>query len=592
MEDNRNLILAIVLSMLILFGYNMYAGTYETPPDDGSGGQISADGSGTGENGGTDDRPNLTPPPAGDTPNVPAAFESPSSLGAARDRETVISESPRVAIKTPRLDGSIRLEGGRLDDLTLLDYRQTQKKDSPNVVLLSPAGTKAPYFAEYGWVGTGIDPAQLPGRKTPWQASGDVLAPGTPVTLTWDNGQGLVFSQIYEIDENYLVTVTQQVKNNTGAAVSINPYGLINRTGTPEVSGFFILHEGPLGIIDGSLEEIDYDELKEDGTIGGSSTGGWIGITDKYWLMALIPDQTAEVQAQFQHSTSNRQDKYQANFVSSAPAVAPGSEFSMTTRLFAGAKENNLIDAYKEEFGITLFDRAIDWGWFWFLTQPIFWLLDYFYHLIGNFGVAILLLTVLIKAMFFTLANKSYVSMSAMRKLQPKMTALRERHKDDPVKQREAMMKLYQEEKVNPVSGCLPILIQIPVFFALYKVLFVSIEMRHAPFFGWVKDLSAPDPLLITNLFGLIPWDPPSIIAIGVWPLLMGITMWGQQKLNPAPPDPVQAKIFMFLPILFTFLLASFPVGLVIYWTWNNMLTIAQQWVIMKRHGAFDEAKK
>ena len=366
---------------------------------------------------------------------------------------------------------------------------------------------------------------------------------------------------------------------------------MINRTGTPEVSGFFILHEGLIGVSDEGLKEVDYDEddLRENPSLDFNAQGGWIGITDKYWLTALIPDQTARVKSQFRYKNSGGKDRYLVNHeITDAGPLAPGAKIEVTSRFFAGAKVSNMIDEYEEQYGIRQFDRAIDWGWFYWLTRPIFSVLHYFNGLIGNFGVAILLLTVLIKLAFFTLANKSYVAMSAMRKLQPKITAMRETHKDDPVKQREEMMKLYKEEKVNPVSGCLPILIQIPVFFALYKVLFVSIEMRHAPFFGWIQDLSAPDPLLVTTLFGLIPWDPPSFLAIGIWPLIMGITMWGQQKLNPAPPDPVQAKIFMFLPIIFTFMLASFPVGLVIYWTWNNLLTISQQWVIMKRHGAFD----
>jgi YidC/Oxa1 family membrane protein insertase len=398
----------------------------------------------------------------------------------------------------------------------------------------------------------------------------------------------LVFARTFSIDENYMLQVDQSVTNNADRDVNVQPYGLIKRTGTPEISGFFILHEGPIGVFADGLEEIDYEDLRDDGDVNFQSTGGWAGITDKYWLVAMVPDNEAATETYMVHRKRNGIDNYQASMRSTGGTIAPGQTLTNASHLFAGAKINSMIDAYGESMDIRLFDRAIDWGWLYYLTKPIFYALSFLQDYVGNFGVAILLLTVLIKLLFFQLANKSYVSMSAMRKLQPKMVALRERYADDKQRQQQEMMKMYQEEKVNPVSGCLPMLIQIPVFFALYKVLFVSIEMRQAPFFGWVQDLSAPDPLLITNLFGLIPFDPPGFLAIGVWPLLMGITMYAQQKLNPAPQDPVQAKVFMLLPIMFTFLLAAFPVGLVIYWTWNNVLTIAQQWVIMKRHGAFD----
>ena len=580
MNDQRNLILAIAITMLLLFGFDFYMSTQiDQQAIDEQFLEVDPE---TGE---VIDAPQPAPSQTASGPGVDR--DSPQSLGAPRPRDVVIAESPRIAITSPRLTGSIRLQGGRIDDLTLLDYRETIDPNSPDVILLSPVGTANPYYADYGWV-SNDETLRLPDAGTPWQADGNALTPDTPVTLTWDNGQGLKFFRTFALDENYMVTVTQGVENNTGKPVQLNPYGLVNRTNTPQTTNFFILHEGLIGVLDGTLEEIDYDDMQEDRSIAAESTGGWLGITDKYWLMALIPDQSSQFNAEFRYAPLNGRDRYQTNFVTILPPVEAGTPLTVTTRLFAGAKVSSMIDAYEAEYNITNFDRAIDWGWFYWLTKPIFWMLDYLNGWVGNFGVAILILTVLIKLVFFQLANKSYVAMGAMRKLQPKMVAIRERHKDDPVKQREAMMKLYKDEKVNPVSGCLPILIQIPVFFALYKVLFVSIEMRHAPFFGWVQDLSAPDPLLVTTLFGLSPWDPPTFLAIGVWPILMGLTMWGQQKLNPAPPDPIQAKIFMALPIVFTFLLASFPVGLVIYWTWNNLLTIAQQWFIMKRHGAFD----
>ncbi len=367
--------------------------------------------------------------------------------------------------------------------------------------------------------------------------------------------------------------------------VTLYPYGLVSRTGTPPTLGFFILHEGLLGVINDQLREVDYDELQEDGKIEGTSQGGWLGITDKYWLVALVPDQKAQLRTNFRHTLQNREDKYQVDYLSSAVVVQPNSSNEISNRLFAGAKEVKLLDAYEADLGISRFDLAVDFGWFYFLTKPIFYVLIYFFEWLGNFGLAILLLTVIIKIAFFPLANKSYAAMSRMKQLQPKMTKLKERYGDDRAKMNEAMMKLYKDEKVNPAAGCFPMLIQIPVFFALYKVLFVAIEMRHAPFYGWIQDLSAPDPTSLFTLFGLIPWSPPEFLMIGIWPIIMGATMYLQQKLNPAPADPMQAKIFMFLPFIFTFMLAQFPAGLVIYWAWNNILSIAQQYAIMKRMG-------
>ncbi len=589
MNDQRNIILAVVLTMVILFGYDLFMSQFQPP--------IPVE---------TTQTSDTSMAPADDADvnfdDLPMASAGPdqstmgqSGMGVAagsapsRSRDTAIAESARITIMSDKIEGSIRLAGGRLDDLILSEYQETLEDDSPNVVLLAPQGTDNPYYVDYGWVSTTEARSALPGANTPWTTTSTELTPSQPVTLTWDNGEGLTFTRTYQIDDNYMLDVNQSVVNNSSRTVSVQPYGLIKRTGTPETSGFFILHEGPIGVFDDGLEELSYEDLRDDADIAFTSTGGWTGITDKYWLMALIPDNEDHVAADFRHRKRDGIDQYQTSMRGDGGTLAPGQSLTTQTHLFAGAKINSMIDVYSEEMNIRLFDRAIDWGTLYYLTKPIFFALKYINDYVGNFGVAILLLTVLIKLLFFQLANKSYVSMSGMRKLQPKMAALREQYADDKQRQQQELMKLYKDEKVNPVSGCLPMLIQIPVFFALYKVLFVSIEMRQAPFFGWVHDLSAPDPLLITNFFGLIPWDPPSMIAIGVWPLAMGISMFVQQKLNPAPPDPIQAKIFLMMPIMFTFLLASFPVGLVIYWTWNNLLTIAQQSVIMKRHGAFDQ---
>jgi YidC/Oxa1 family membrane protein insertase len=408
--------------------------------------------------------------------------------------------------------------------------------------------------------------------------------------LTWDNGQGLRFERRLALDQNYMFTVTQRVANSGETAVQLSPYGLIARSGTPQVLGFYILHEGLLGVFNNTLEEIDYSDLVEDGPQQFESTGGWLGITDKYWLAALVPDQAQTVQARFLHSAPNGQDKYQSDYLYQTMTVPAGGELEITSRLFAGAKEAKLLDAYRDNLGIPRFDRAVDFGWFYFLTKPFFYALHYFAEVLGNFGLSILMLTVLVKLAFFPLANKSYKAMAKMRKVQPEMLELRERYGDDKQKLNQEMMALYKREGANPVSGCLPVVIQIPVFFALYKVLFVTIEMRHAPFYGWIQDLSARDPTTILNGFGLLPWDVPdlgilNLLNIGIWPLLMGISMVLQHRLNPQPADPVQAKIFMMMPIVFTFLLAQFPAGLVIYWTWNNLLSILQQALIMKRAG-------
>lgn len=571
MTDQKNIILAIVLSAVILFGWNIFYTAYFPPPDE----PVSTAQREPAPQQGVD-RPEL--PELGT--ELPAV--EPGTVGLPESRETALAETPRVSIDSPRLRGSIALTGARIDDLTLRDYRRTVKPSSENIVLLRPTGSARPYYSEFGWLGRDV---RTPDRKSEWRADRASLAPGRPLTLSWDNGEGLRFEQVIALDENYMFSVTQRVHNSGSAPVTLYPYGLVSRTGRPDILGFYILHEGLLGVFDETLKEVDYDDLEPGKPIRQETTGGWLGITDKYWLVALIPNQDATVETSFNVGAREGLDKYQADFRAPAVEVPAGGSAEVTNRLFAGAKEVRLLDRYEREAGIPRFDLAVDFGWFYFLTKPIFYAIDWLYVALGNFGLAILALTVVIKLIFFPLANKSYRAMSKMKLLQPKIVEMRERFGDDRMRLNQEMMALYKREKVNPAAGCLPILVQIPVFFALYKVLFVTLEMRHAPFFGWIEDLSAPDPLGILTLFGLVAWNVPpmlEIVNIGIWPILMGLTMYLQQKLNPPPPDPTQARIMMMLPFLFTFLLAKFPAGLVIYWTWNNLLSIAQQWVIMR----------
>ncbi|CAN0356892.1 unnamed protein product [Discosporangium mesarthrocarpum] len=606
--DQRNLILAIVLSVSILLGFQVFIEgpriekeralreaqraqeTAQTvnPATPGQAvapvpGQALAPVPGQPPGQSVVPTPGAVPPGAG----APVAGQpvTPRSIS----RAAVVAAEPRIKILTDRVIGSIRLKGGLIDDLTLLNYRQTIEKDSPNIVMLSPLGTENPYYAQFGWTTTttGIT---LPNADTVWTADRSTLSVGQPVTLRWTNPEGIEFAQVISIDENFMFAVDQRITNNGSQTAVIHPFGLISLTGTPETSGFWILHEGMIGVFDETLTEVDYDDLPDEPNGIQAIDGGakWLGITAKYFATSLVPDQKTANNGRFVHTAPGGKDKFQADYLAASQTVAPGQSAAFSTRLFAGAKEVRLLDSYEEKLGIPRFDRMVDFGWFYFLTKPIFYAIDYFYQLLGNFGLAILLLTVLIKIAFFPLANKSYKSMSRLKKLQPKMVEIRERHKDDRQRQNTAMMELYKKEGANPMSGCFPILIQIPVFFALYKVLFVTIEMRHAPFFGWIQDLSAPDPYGLLIGFGLFNWDVPQalqIVNVGIWPIIMGVTMFLQQKLNPQPADPMQQKIFMLLPIVFTFLLGSFPAGLVIYWAWNNTLSIAQQWVIMRKMG-------
>jgi YidC/Oxa1 family membrane protein insertase len=586
MSDQKNLIIAVILSIAVIMGFQFF---YEYPRMAEEQARSEALEAARAEKRADQDAseaqayaPVITPVPgaAGTAPVTPGSVAA--SLGDGVDK---VVESVRLPVTSGRLKGSIALTGARIDDLSLVDYRETIEPESPQIVLLSPTGTEYPYYAEFGWILASGDATKLPSRDTVWRTTDSGLSPGRPVRLSWDNGAGLTFTRTYMLDEDYMFTVSQQVTNRGSEPVALYPFGLISRSGTPEVSKFVILHEGVLGYLNEELVEEDYEDIQEEGPQKFSGTGGWLGITDKYWLTTLVPQQDLPFTAAINHSITSAGDRYQVDYMFEAQQIPPGTSVEISNHLFTGAKEVNLLESYETALGISEFNLAIDWGYLRFLTQPLFYVLKWLNAAVGNFGIAILLLTVLIKLVFFPLANKSYTAMSKMRQLQPEITKLRERHKDDKQRMQQDMMALYKKEKVNPMAGCLPIVIQIPVFFALYKVLFVTIEMRQAPFFGWIQDLSAPDPLTVVNLFGLIPWDPPQMIAIGIWPLLMGASMFFQQKLNPQPADPVQAKIFMFMPIMFTFLLASFPAGLVIYWTWNNVLSIAQQWVIMRRMG-------
>ncbi len=593
MEQNRNYIVAIALSVLVLIAWQflylnpkiereraaqeaLQQTEQQTPLADNQ----AAPSQGTSTTG------DLPQAAAGATSTGSPATGVAGATGA--DRDTAVAQQKRIRIDTPALSGSINLTGARLDDLKLKNYRLTVDPTSPIIELLSPVEMQEGYFAEFGYAGNETSGA-VPGPDTVWTVDGEpTLTPATPVTMSWTNDKGISFQRTVSVDANYMFQISDTVTNNSDAAVSVSPYGRITRLYRPETTGFFILHEGLLGVIgDQGLKEIDYGDVEDDRTIlPPKADKGWLGFTDKYWATALIPAQDLSFQAKYSYLERGR-PIYQADFISDPLTIAPGQAQSSEKHLFAGAKEVPIINDYMETNKIEHFDKMIDWGWLYFITEPMFYVLDFFYKQVGNFGVAILLTTVVLKLILFPLANKSYVSMANMKKVQPKMEEIKAKHGDDRQAMQQAMMKLYKEEKINPVAGCWPVLLQIPVFFALYKVLFITIEMRHAPFFGWIQDLSAPDPTSILNLFGLLPYTAPDIpyLGIGIWPLLMGITMFLQMRMNPTPPDPTQAMIFNWMPVIFTFMLATFPAGLVIYWAWNNTLSIIQQAVIMKRQG-------
>lgn len=581
MDNQRNFILAAVLSLAVVFFWQMLVITPRMEKERAAAeAQAELQKAAQAESG-------TTAAPAQSEDGVPTPQSGQSVVPGATQQASARETAGRVEFKSEKLDGSINLKGGRIDDLNLALYRQTVDPTSPEIKLLKPVNDENAYFAEFGF-SPNAEAGDLPGPGTIWSvAEGEILTPETPVVLQYVNDKGLVFKRWIELDSNYMFTVTDTVSNPGSKAVAIKPYGRIARYGKPEVAGIYVLHEGLVGSVgDQGLDEYDYGDIEDEKQITKErATSGWLGITDKYWATALIPG--GSFIAHYNYYTNGR-PFYQSDFLGDAVTIPAGGQAEISNRLFAGAKKVDIVDAYMENLNIPLFDKIIDWGWFYWLTKPLFAVMNWIYQMVGNFGVAILGVTVLLKILFFPLANKSYKSMANMKKMQPEMTDIRERFKDDRQAQQKALMELYKKEKINPAAGCWPVLIQIPVFFSLYKVIYVTIEMRHAPFFGWIHDLSAPDPTSFINLFGLLPFESPaflSIIAVGVWPLIMGITMFVQMQMNPAPPDPTQQMIFKWMPVIFTFMLATFPAGLVIYWAWNNFLSILQQGAIMKRQG-------
>jgi YidC/Oxa1 family membrane protein insertase len=573
-QNNKNLILAMVLSAAVMIVWFVLFPPPEPPVQTATSEQADV---------------------------APATTSTAETATAqAQSEAEPVPEAPRVTIDTPKLEGSISLLGGRIDDLSLKGYRETIDPEAKVVRLLSPAGEDLPYYALFGWSqGTGLEAADVPGPMTEWQlAGGTTLAPGQPVTLSWTNTKGLTFTREIAVDDDYLFTVTDRVKNSSATPVTLQPYGLIARQGLPKLQNIFVVHEGAIQRADGELTETDYVDLTEfevvqtegmPAEVTEATTDGWVGFTDHYWMTTLIPEQGQPYRQVLRFDP--KRNEYLADVRPPAISLAAGAETTSTLRLFAGAKEWATIRAYENEGGIPGFLDSIDWGWFYFLTKPIFAVLHWLNALIGNMGWAIIALTFILKFLVLPLAYKSYVSMARMKELQPEMEALKERAGEDKQKLQREMMQLYKDKKVNPAAGCLPILIQIPIFFALYKVIFVTIELRHAPFFGWLRDLSAPDPSSLYNAFGLLPWDAPAtgtllhLIFIGILPILLGITMWLQQKLNPAPTDPIQASIFAWMPWVFMFMLGGFASGLVVYWITNNTITFIQQYLIMWSHG-------
>ncbi|MGF1550465.1 MAG: membrane protein insertase YidC [Sphingomonadaceae bacterium] len=558
MSDNRNFLIAIILSAIVLFGWTYVAETWFPTARDPStefvdGEQVAL--------------PQPEADPAADRPE------------AVRDRREVLAETPRIPIATPHLEGSLNLEGARIDDLVLTRYRQSLAEDSPPIRLLSPAGAPKAYFAGFGWTGEGLE---VPGNDAVWRTEGDRLAPGDPVTLAWDNGAGQRFEIELAVDEHYMFTARQRVENRGDGPVAVRPYALVSRVGESPDPDSWTIHTGPIGVFDGTRETVDFDDLAEAGTERFTTRGGWLGFGDKYWLAAIAPDPGTEADAAFRRGAG---DSYQADIAPDTVILAPGKAASYEARVFAGAKEVALLDDYEDELGIDQLDKAIDWGWFYWFEKPIFYLLWWLFQAIGNFGVAIICLTIIVRVLMFPIAQKQFASMAAMRAVQPKMKALQERHKDDKQRLQQEMMKLYRDEKVNPLAGCMPLILQIPIFYALYKVLLLAVEMRHEPFALWIKDLSAPDPLTPVNLFGYLDFTPPSFLAIGILPIILGISMYFQFKLQPMT-DPIQRQVFGIMPWVFMFIMAPFAAGLQLYWAVSNLLTIAQQKWLYSKHPA------
>ena len=558
--DSKNVLMAVILSTVIIVGWQVLVVDPELKKTKTEVTKVEQT---TSANNG---KPSA--------PSINNKLPAPQKLISRTD---AVSSEQRVRLENEKLTGSISLNGALIDDVVLKTYKETLDKNSKQVVILNPKKMNTGYYLESGWASA--NNLKVPDNNSVLTlVKNKSLTPQTPIELEWDNKNGLIFNKKIEIDNQYLFKITESIKNNSKNKVDLFHYSQITRKEKPSVQNFYILHEGLVGVIDESLKEQKYDDIKEKNE-KYQGIEGWVGITDKYWLTAIVPQKKEAFNAEF---TFN--DSYKANYILTNPtSIEPGKTNSRSAQLFIGAKEVNVIDGYTKTADIKKFDLAIDWGWFYFFTKPLFFIIDYLYKFCGNFGIAIVLLTAGIRLLFFPLANYSFASMAKMKALQPEMVRLKDLHKDDKQKIQLEMMALYRKEKINPVSGCLPMLIQIPFFFAIYKMLFVTLEMRHAPFFGWIQDLSAPDPTSLFNLFGLIPWSPPSFLIIGVWPILMGVSMWVQQKLNPAPTDPIQAKIFAFFPLFLTVMLASFPSGLVVYWTVNNVLTMAQQYIIIRK---------
>ena len=572
-EDQRNLFIALGLIVVIMLGYDVFFMGPQREAREAEQAALEA---------------------AGELadPDLPVETGEPAAPSYV-DRDDALTENSRIAIEGPSVIGSFSLTGARFDDIRLVRQATSVDDDTP-IALLNPIGTEHVFYARDGWQSATPGFNDLPGGSTEWTlVSGDTLTPDTPVVLAYDSPSGLHFERTISVDEDYLFTLEDTVTNNAGSEVELSRYGLVRHEGLPEdLERNIAVFEGALAVVDGTLFQSKFTKLEDgDGAEEESGIGGWVGITQRYWMAAAIPDQDRSFTARFRTIDRAGTDAYEASYVEQAQALAPGESLSSTTRIFAGAKELDVLQAVQNDVGIQKFDMAINWGWLWFLARPFVWLLHMLEGVTGHFGLAILALTLLIKILMFPLANRAYASMAKMKAVQPKMQEIKERYGADQQKQQQALMELYKKEKINPLAGCLPILPQIPIFFALYQTLFNAIEMRHAPFFGWIRDLSAPDPTNVWNLFGLIPYDPSGlwliggVLGIGAWPIIMGITMAAQQALNPPPPDPMQARIFAFLPIIFTFVLAPFAAGLVIYWAWNNFLSVLQQYIIMRRHG-------
>ena len=558
--DNKNVFVAIALSMSVLLFWGAFFETPKNQIEQKTNNQIQ------------EKTENSITPSANQAPSI-----NQLTVEKKISRDESINNSDRIRIENENIIGSISLEGGLIDDISFKNHKQ-KVEGSENIEFLNPAQTENGFYAESGWASIG-NKIKVPTKNSKWKVEGNkVLTDKSPVILKWNNNEGVIFKKKIELDEKYLFKISQEIQNNSSQSVELYPYAQITRNKVPDdIQNFYISHEGFIGVFDDELKEDDYDDI-EDNKIVRETNEGWLGITDKYWMTVLVPEAGKNFKSTYQYS-----DSFKANYIINEPVkINANSSGVNSLRLFVAAKEVETIDAYAENQNIKKLDLVIDWGWFYFFTKPLFFVIDYLFKFSGNFGFAIVLITLAIRALFFPLANFSFRSMAKMKAVTPEMQRLKELHKDDKVKLQQEMMALYRKEKINPASGCLPVLIQIPFFFAIYKMLFISLEMRHQPFFGWIKDLSAADPTSIFNLFGLIPWDPPSFMIIGIWPILMGASMWVQQKLNPAPADPIQAKIFAFFPLFLTIILASFPSGLVVYWTVNNILTIAQQWVINK----------